>query len=163
MNLILCGFQGVGKTTRGRSLARRVGASFYDTDEMLLQKRGGGITCAQIVAEEGVEVFRALECEVVASLEGITHSVIALGGGGLDLEENRKMVLNLGRLVYLALDYERVQKRSRIQFTSFEMLHRKRSMLFESLAARRVECDETCEEQLEKLWQEITLESSLRS
>ena len=163
MNLILCGFQGVGKTTYGRHLAKRVGAPFYDTDEMLLQKRKGRQTCTQIVAEEGEALFRALESEIVASLQGITHSVIALGGGTIDCEENREVVLNLGMLVYLATDYERVKKESRIQFTLFESLYQKRRKIFEVHAAYRVECDEHCEETLEKLWQEITLEHSLKS
>ena len=162
-NLILCGFQGVGKTALGRLLAKKVGASFYDTDELLLQKREGRATCAQIVRVEGEAAFRALESEVVFSLQGITHSVIALGGGTLDREENREIVLTLGQLVYLVADEKTVKKGARIQFAPFESLYQKRRLMFESLLARRIDCDGNTQEELEKVWQEITLEHSLRS
>lgn len=163
MNLILCGFQGVGKTTLGRALAKKVGTLFYDTDELILQARGDGMPCAQIVEQEGEGAFRALESQVIVRLQGVKRTVIALGGGALDREENRTLVASLGQIVYLETDFATAQAHSRLAFTPFEALYKKRVKLFESLATHRIPCDEEAEKRLEHIWQEISLEPSLKS
>lgn len=84
MTLLLFGYRGSGKTTLGRRLARRLGATFHDTDAMV-RARFGGLEVAQIWATHGEPTFRRMEVEVTRELLAPTetHQVIALGGGTL--------------------------------------------------------------------------------
>ena len=76
-NVILTGFMGTGKSTVGRRLARRLGRSFVDTDE-LIESRHGPIPT--IFAEHGEGRFREIEREVAAELAGARGLVVSTGG-----------------------------------------------------------------------------------
>lgn len=162
-NLVLCGFQGVGKTTHGRAFAHAVDAPFYDTDELVRNSWGGARPCSEIVRDEGIAAFRAVERAVVASLKGVRGAVIALGGGTLDAEENRKGALALGCVVYLEADESVVKDKARIEYAPFESIYLKRRPLFEAVATYRMRLDENTGENLKRVWLEITSETSLRS
>lgn len=76
-NVILTGFMGTGKSTVGRRLARRLGRTFVDTDE-LIESRHGPIP--EIFAEHGEDRFRELERAVAAELAGQQGLVVSTGG-----------------------------------------------------------------------------------
>ena len=79
--LVLVGPPGAGKTTVGRVLARRIGATFTDVDALIVERAGKPI--AAMFTEDGEDAFRALEREVVAEALGTTDGVLALGGGSV--------------------------------------------------------------------------------
>ena len=60
--VFLCGYTSSGKTTVGKELAKQLGVSFFDTDELLA--RQAGQTPQQIFAEKGEAYFRDLEHEI---------------------------------------------------------------------------------------------------
>ena len=128
-----------------------------------MQNRGDGLTCAEIVSEEGIDTFLSLEREVIASLTGVDVAIIALGGGTLEDADNRKVLQALGRLVYLEADEQFVKQKARIQYAPFDAVYARRRALFETVADSQIRRDENTEENLEKLWQEIITEPSLRS
>ena len=72
---------GVGKSTVGQSLARRLGRSFVDADAEIERRAGKSI--ARIFAEDGEAAFRALEADVVDRLCEGGAVVAALGGGAI--------------------------------------------------------------------------------
>jgi shikimate kinase len=98
-NVILVGFMGVGKSTGGRLLARRLGRCFVETDDMIIARDGRAIP--EIFRQDGEEAFRRLEGEAVEALALKSGEVIATGGG-LPCREGRMDALRaLGTVVWL--------------------------------------------------------------
>jgi len=88
-----------GKTTVGRRLARTLGWEFIDSDSEIVQSAGCSI--AAIFEEEGEAAFRDREVACIRRLVRRRRTVLALGGGALVREENRRRVLTLTHVVYL--------------------------------------------------------------
>lgn len=76
---VLIGPPGAGKSTVGRALAKRLGTSFRDTDEVVEDTEGRAI--ADIFVEEGEGRFRDLERAAVARALAEEPGVVAVGGG----------------------------------------------------------------------------------
>src|SRR6202008_1212792 len=99
-NVVLVGFMGVGKSSVGRLLARRMGRCFVETDDMITAREGRSIPA--IFAERGEAYFRSLEEETVRLLALKSGDVIATGGG-LYFREGRPEALRaLGRAPMLS-------------------------------------------------------------
>jgi shikimate kinase len=77
----LIGMMGAGKSTVGRRLANRLGASFHDADSEI--EAAAGCTINEIFARFGETEFREGERRVIVRLlEGAPH-VLATGGGAV--------------------------------------------------------------------------------
>jgi shikimate kinase len=110
-NVILVGFMGAGKTVCGRLLARRLGRCFVETDDVIVAREGRSIP--EIFRAHGEARFRELEAETVEALRLKSGDVIATGGG-LPCREGRMEALReLGTVVWLAGDVERLLERAR--------------------------------------------------
>jgi len=90
MNIGLIGFMGTGKTTIGRTLADTLCWRFRDTDEIIESRVGKDIS--QIFSEEGEDVFRLLESEVVKEVCTLKTTVISFGGGAPLKPKNRRLI-----------------------------------------------------------------------
>ena len=101
MNILFIGFKGCGKTFFGEAVAKELGLDFIDIDDVIEDIHAEGISCRQIYKKYGKESFRNMETKALKKLKQVKDSVIALGGGTLDKEENRAIVKSLGRKVYL--------------------------------------------------------------
>lgn len=99
MNLFLIGYRGSGKTTVAAALAERLDWPWVDADAELERRAGKSIK--QIFADEGEAAFRNLESAVVADLVASDRQVIALGGGAILREENRRAIRRRGKVVWL--------------------------------------------------------------
>ena len=99
MNIILIGFMGAGKTTIGRKLAKILDFSFIDTDNEIEDDQGCSVD--EIFKYGGEECFRDIETRLLQKLKNVNNSVIATGGGIVLREENRQILLGLGKIVYL--------------------------------------------------------------
>lgn len=71
---------GCGKSTVGKLAAKKLGCSFCDTDELIVENQG--MTIPEIFAQKGEPYFRQIEAEIVSSLCGRT-TVAACGGGAM--------------------------------------------------------------------------------
>jgi shikimate kinase len=89
MNVVLLGMKHCGKSTVGRALAARRGASFYDTDELVEQLHarqfGQRLTFREIYRQRGAAFVENLEADAVAQLarqlaDTGESAVVALGG-----------------------------------------------------------------------------------
>ncbi|GHC46597.1 shikimate kinase [Roseibacillus persicicus] len=111
-NLVLVGFMGTGKSTIGRQLSKALGYPLIDTDARIIAQQKRPI--ADIFAKEGEEFFRDLETQVLHSLtEDKCHKrIIATGGGIILREENRKLLRELGFVVWLVAQPETILERT---------------------------------------------------
>ena len=78
-NLTLTGMMGVGKSTIGKILAKKLQYSFIDVDKLIEQKEGLSINL--IFKNKGEDYFRAIESKVTLSELKKNNCVISLGGG----------------------------------------------------------------------------------
>jgi shikimate kinase len=109
--IFLVGMMGAGKTTLGRSLARRLGREFVDTDKLLVERTG--VSVATIFEIEGEEGFRRRESAVLAELAERSGCVVATGGGAVLSAENRRLMHERGTVVYLRARLESLWERTR--------------------------------------------------
>jgi 3-dehydroquinate synthase len=108
-NIILLGFMGAGKSTVGRELARRCGCDFIDLDERIEVRAGR--TIREIFASCGEEAFRDLETAALREAASCRGAVIATGGGIIQREDNRSLLRQIGRTVYLRAGLETLVER----------------------------------------------------
>jgi shikimate kinase len=100
--LFLIGYRGSGKTTVARLLAGQLGWRWLDADTVLEERFGRSIR--QIFTDEGEAGFRDKEAAVLADLCQLDRHVIATGGGVVLRPENRRLLKNAGRVVWLTAD-----------------------------------------------------------
>lgn len=103
-NIILCGLPGVGKTTIGKHCAQILERPFLDTDQIL--EATYGLSCRELFLREGRKKFRSYETTLLKNLSPMSDHVIALGGGAIEEEENRQLILHLGVVIHLTCDIE---------------------------------------------------------
>jgi shikimate kinase len=114
--LHLTGFMCSGKSTVGRRLARLLDWEFIDLDEAIAERAGKSV--AEIFADAGEAVFRALEDQLLLEISVLatTHSavrgvIVALGGGTLMDPENRELCASIATIVWLRCPVEVVEER----------------------------------------------------
>ncbi|MFM9970662.1 MAG: shikimate kinase [Burkholderiales bacterium] len=98
-NIFLVGLMGAGKTTVGRSLAKRLEKSFVDTDLEIEERTG--VRVSVIFEIEGEVGFRKRESEALARLVSLENMVLATGGGAILNATNREFLAARGCVVYL--------------------------------------------------------------
>ena len=106
----LVGLMGVGKTTIGRRLAKRLSRSFVDADEAV--EIAAGRSVADIFADFGEAAFRDGERKVIARLlsEG-EPMVLALGGGAFVNDHTRALIKEKAVSIWLKADLEILMQR----------------------------------------------------
>ncbi len=97
--LYLYGPPGSGKSNIGRLLARDLALDFLDLDSEIEQDAGRPVS--EIFASEGEAGFRQRESAMLHTLSGRDSGVIALGGGTLLADTNRKTAEETGIVVVL--------------------------------------------------------------
>jgi shikimate kinase len=88
--VVLVGLMGVGKSTVGRRLAKRLGLPFVDSDSEI--EDAAGCTAAEIFERYGEQDFRDGERRLVARLVEGEIRVIATGGGAFVDPRTRKLL-----------------------------------------------------------------------
>lgn len=107
-NIILIGMPGAGKSTLGVLLAKTLGYGFLDTD-LVIQEREGRLL-QTLVDGLGVEGFLEVEADAVCSVD-CRETVIASGGSVVCRERAMLRLKELGRIVYLHLPLEELERR----------------------------------------------------
>src|SRR5512143_4200909 len=110
-NIILTGFMGVGKTSIGTRLARDLGYTFVDTDELIEADQKTTIT--EIFAQKGEPYFRDVETRIIRTVLENGNQVVSTGGGAVIRDENREVFKEAGLVVCLTarpeVIYERIK------------------------------------------------------
>jgi shikimate kinase len=107
--IALVGLMGVGKSTVGRRLARRLGLPFADGDIEI--EAAAGMTVSDIFASLGEAEFRAGEARVMKRLLEGPRMVLATGGGAILNPDTRAALRTRAVTVWMRADLETVAQR----------------------------------------------------
>lgn len=115
MNIVLIGFCSCGKSSAAYELAKKLKMKFVDMDKEIevryYLRYEEELHYRDIIRNKGSELFFQIENEVLSELIWFTDCVIATGGGCPIPEENRKMLSQLGKIIYLKTEPEVAFKR----------------------------------------------------
>ncbi len=108
--IVLVGLMGVGKTTVGRRLARRLDVDFVDSDHEI--ELAAGMSVAEIFETYGEDEFRSVERRVIARLLDEKPQVIATGGGAFVNGETRALIKEKSLSVWLDAEVDVLVERT---------------------------------------------------
>jgi len=142
-NIFLVGMMGAGKTSVGRVLARNLGKTFHDSDQVIEARTG--VKIPVIFELEGEQGFRARESAVLEELSAMHGIVLATGGGAVLSESNRRTLRSRGAVVYLRASVADLWNRTRHDrnrpllhtpdpLTRLQELHAQRDQLYREVA-----------------------------
>lgn len=123
-NIVLIGFMGVGKTTIGHYLSKKLYRDFIDVDHEIEKQHQLPIT--EIFKTFGEAKFRKMEKEYITSL--CTNSrlkIISLGGGAFLQEEIRNICLSKCIVFFLDLTWDSWKDRLHLVVESRPVLQNK--------------------------------------
>jgi shikimate kinase len=102
--IVLTGFMGSGKSTVGPLLAARLGWSFLDVDDVI--EAEAGVTIAELFARYGESAFRERERAAIERLASGDRLVLALGGGAIEHQATRSLLLSDQETLLVHLEVE---------------------------------------------------------
>lgn len=102
---------GVGKSTIGKILAKKLKYKFVDVDKLIEEKIGLSINL--IFKHKGEEYFRKIESEMTLSELKKNNTVISLGGGAFLNNVTRKFAKKLSVSFWLDVPVDELIKRLR--------------------------------------------------
>lgn len=95
---------GSGKTTVGPLVAARLGWRFVDADDVI--EAEAAMPIASIFAQHGEAVFRERERATIAQLAASDSLVLALGGGAIETQAIRELLLTTPGTILVHLEVE---------------------------------------------------------
>ena len=108
-SLVLTGMMGVGKSTIGRLIAKRLKVKFIDVDKVIERRERKSIK--RIFDDNGETYFRKLEEKITLKILKNRKSIIALGGGAFMNNNIREKVLTSCTSIWLKVNLDKLIKR----------------------------------------------------
>ena len=105
-SLVLTGMMGVGKSTIGRLLAKRLKIKFIDVDKII--ERSERKSIKKIFEDNGEKYFRKIEEKITFKIIKKKNAVIALGGGAFINNAIREKVLKTCISIWLKVSLEKL-------------------------------------------------------
>ena len=146
-NIVLIGMPGCGKSTCGVIAAKVLLKNFFDTDLLLQGLEHSRLQ--ELIDSKGCDYFYKAEEKAILSLN-IEATVIATGGSVVYSEKAMEHLKNLGKVIYLHLDYETMLSRIN-NFTTRGIvvkngstlldMYNERLPLYEKYADKIIYCD----------------------
>ena len=100
---------GVGKSTIGRELAKKLSMQFSDIDQIIINKLKMSIQ--KVFKEKGELFFREIEEKITLQEAKKKNMIISLGGGAFMSSKIRKVILSNSKSFWLDLDTSLLEKR----------------------------------------------------
>ena len=110
-NLTLTGMMGVGKSTIGKNIAKRLNYNFIDIDKLIEIKEGTSINL--IFKNKSEDYFRKLETDITLKQLKKNNCVISLGGGAFLNKSIRADIKKLSISFWLDVNINELVKRLR--------------------------------------------------
>ena len=123
IRIFLIGYMGAGKTTLGKSLARRMNLRYIDTDHFIENRYHKKI--GDIFDDEGEVRFREIEHRVLLEIAEFEDVVISTGGGLPCFNNNMTIMNNKGTTVYLDVPVEELAARLGVSKTVRPLLKKR--------------------------------------
>ena len=121
-NVAIIGMPGCGKSTIGRALAKTLGKTYVDLDEVI--EKNTGMPIPDIFAREGEASFRKYESQAVAEISKQTRQVIACGGGVIKTPGNARALRQNGPVLWVQRPVERLATGGRPLSTGLDALRK---------------------------------------
>ena len=110
-NLVFLGMMGSGKSTIGSLISKKLGLTFIDIDNLIMED--AGMSILEIFKKKGEDYFRNLEEKITLKSLKKINNVISLGGGGFINKKIRKEILKNHFSFWLDVDEPTLIKRIR--------------------------------------------------
>ena len=111
-NILIIGMTGVGKTTVGRQLSKKIKYIFFDSDQRIEQY--SGLKIPNFFSKYGEDKFRKLERKVIKTLIDVnTSSIISTGAGFLCDYEFNNYVFSKTITIFLNAKFDTIYERLR--------------------------------------------------
>ncbi|ASS89078.1 MULTISPECIES: shikimate kinase [Aeribacillus] len=135
-NIVLIGFMGVGKTTIGQLVAKKLYRDFIDVDQEIEKKQNMPISL--IFQKFGEDYFRKIEKEYIVDICTNTRlKVVSLGGGAYLQEEVRNACLSNCIVFLLDLSWDSWKDRMPLLVENRPLLKEKSMEEIEKLFIKR--------------------------
>jgi shikimate kinase len=133
--VVLVGLMGVGKSTVGRRLAKRLGLPFIDSDSAI--EDASGLSAAEVYERFGEKDFRDGERRLVARLVEGEVRVIATGGGAYVDPRTRRLLNERAITVWLDAPVEILAERTLRRDTRAQLRQGDPKLVLERLSEER--------------------------
>jgi len=141
--VVLIGPMGVGKTTIGKKLARKLGIPFIDTDQLIVKAHG---SIAEIFANQGESTFRKYEEQALK--EALAQIAVVATGGGAVLSGDNQRELETVIVIYLSTNGQHMKSRLsngnrpllENGISDWKRIYDERKPLYERLCDFEVDC-----------------------
>ncbi|PHR92882.1 MAG: shikimate kinase [Robiginitomaculum sp.] len=108
-SISIVGLMGVGKTTIGRRLAKRLELPFFDSDDEI--EKASGRTIKGYFKDYGEAAFRSGEQRVIERLLDGSPLILSTGGGAFIPEETREILMRQSLTIWLKADFDTIMER----------------------------------------------------
>ena len=107
-NTILIGMPGVGKSTIGKLLAKKIKNNYIDTDDAIVGRIK--MPLSAYIQLNGTQKFKELETSTILSLD-VKDCIISTGGSVVYMDGVMHYLKKIGCIIYLENNFETIEKR----------------------------------------------------
>ena len=136
-SIVFIGFMGVGKTTIGQKVAKKLYRDFIDIDQEI--EKEFNMPTTEIFKKFGEKTFREKEKEVIERFSQQKLKILSLGGGAFLQEDIRNICLSNCIVFYLDLSWDYWKERISLLIDSRPVLQSKSLEEIEDLFKTRQE------------------------